>query len=66
MLIVLAGEIIKTPRSYLNVDCFVMIIPCASIPFTDNVLVPINGDGLEISTPPRAQLAVEVDTKLSY
>ena len=60
------GEIINTARLYVNVDCFVTIVPCASIPLTDNVLDPINGDGLGISDPFSEQSAVEVEVKLSY
>jgi hypothetical protein len=60
------GEIILTPRSYLNVDSFVITVPCASIPFIYSVVVASRGEGLAISDPLFAQLTVEVEIKLSY
>ena len=59
------GAIIATPRLYVNVDCLVTVVPCASIPLTDRVLVPRDA-GRGISLPLFAQTAVEDDTKLSY
>ena len=58
------GAIIATPRLYVNVDCFVIVVPCASIPLTDSVLVPRDA-GRGISLPLFAQTAVEDETKLS-
>ena len=65
VLIVPTGAIIATPRLYVNVDCFVTVVPCVFVPRTDNVLVP-NDAGRGISLPLFAQTAVEDDTKLSY